>query len=471
MLLRTLTQRALASPLIMAWGFYLAHAVTYLSLTMMVVTELSASEQVVWFAFASINTILTIGEFGFGPVVSRLVSYVNAGATRLDANTADTPLVGEKDTVDWPLMERLYSTLAAIYFVLSVASMVILLSFGSYVVTAPIAALGATQGGAWNAWWVVCASSYFAVLGRRYQAVLTGLGFVVVVYRWNAIFSLVTLAVVVGVFYFDGGLAEFVYASQFFHVLAFFRNRYLLHRVVLGGVFGRMTLKPFDKGIFLVAWSPAWRGALGLAGSMGVTQSIALMIANSLSSASAAPYLLALRFISLIDLVSSAPMMTRIPLINQFRVQRRFIELQALVVRTIRLSLVLFLVGTICVYVAVPIALDIAKAQTHFLPGDLWGLMTFVWLVQRHHGLHAHVYSSTNREPFYIPIICTGLFGVLLVYELLDGYGVLAVIVSQGIANAIFLNWWCVKIALQSINLKVSEYFGCLIGFKPIGSR
>ena len=73
--------------------------------------------------------------------------------------------------------------------------------------------------------------------------------------------------------------------------------------------------------------------------------------------------------------------------------------------------------------------------------------------------MHAQIYVTTNKIPFYKTAIISGIFNVLFIYILLPKIGVWAFPSSLGLSNLIINNWWNVKISLESLNEKFSNYF------------
>jgi hypothetical protein len=90
---------------------------------------------------------------------------------------------------------------------------------------------------------------------------------------------------------------------------------------------------------------------------------------------------------------------------------------------------------------------------------NIWVLMMAVWFLERHHAMHAQIYSTTNHIPFYIPICLSGMVNIVLAILLSQRYGIAGFPIAHLVSNAIINNWWNVKISLRSINVNFARFF------------
>ena len=81
--------------------------------------------------------------------------------------------------------------------------------------------------------------------------------------------------------------------------------------------------------------------------------------------------------------------------------------------------------------------------------------MSLVWFIDRNDSMHAQIYSTTNKIPFYITISITGIINILLLFLLIEEYGIWSFVISTAIANLVINNWWNVKISIESLNQNI----------------
>lgn len=446
------------------------HSVTYLATTGLVLSNLSLEEQVVWYAFAAINAFFVICEFGFGPVSARLVSYVRGGVESLSGDiTGLQAKASISNAVNQDLMWQLHDTLARIYLVLAIVGTALISTFGTLAVIGPIRAVEAGPSQIWVAWGAVCASVWFSIFSRKYQAFIIGFGHIQTLYLWNSIFTAVTAALLGLVYLFDGGLLAIVCTGQSFHLLSFLRNRYLFRKLRSEEFSdGNSAKRGFQNDIFYFAWAPAWRGFVGIFGSAGVLQILSLIVATYIPAAAAAPYLLAVRFMALIDMFSNAPLQARTPILNEYRIKGKSKELSLATVNLVRLTILLMVLAGPITHLGVTYGLALFGFEAEFVPAGIWGLMLFFAVLNRHHSIHAHIYSTTNEEPFYRPIIFTGVTSLALTLYLVGSMGTTGVILASGLSNMMIMNWWCVTKSLSTLGLTPKQYLQRVL---PIGAK
>ena len=429
-------------------------------MTGLVLKNLSLQEQLVWYAFAAINAFFVICEFGFGPVSVRLVSYVRGGAESLQGNISAIQASASNSTqANLDLMWQLYDTLSRVYLILAIVGILLISSFGTLAVSSPIRMIEGDQSYIWLAWAIVCLSFWFSIFSRKYQAFIIGLGHLQTLYLWNAIFTVFTAVLLAVVYYFDGGLLAIVCAGQSFHMLSCLRNRYLLRKVKSNEFSdGKKAVRGFRKNIFYFAWAPAWRGFAGIFGSAGVLQILSLIVATYIPAASAAPYLLAARFMALIDMFSNAPLQAKTPMLNQLRIRADIIKLSSATISLVQVTVILMILGGLLTFYGVTLSLALFNFSADFVGPGLWSLMLFFAVLNRHHSIHAHVYSTTNKEPFYKPIIFTGITNLALAYYLVRIQGTTGVVLAYGVSNMLIMNWWCVLKSINSIGMSPFQY-------------
>jgi len=127
--------------------------------------------------------------------------------------------------------------------------------------------------------------------------------------------------------------------------------------------------------------------------------------------------------------------------------------------RAIRLSLFTFVLGTSTFGLFMDFILPYINENVSFIQIELWIIMTFVWYLERHHGMHAQIYSTTNHIPFYIPISITGAINLLIIFFLIEPIGVWVFPVAHGISNLLINNWWNVYLSLKSLNTNFKSFF------------
>jgi len=84
--------------------------------------------------------------------------------------------------------------------------------------------------------------------------------------------------------------------------------------------------------------------------------------------------------------------------------------------------------------------------------------LVLILFLERHHGLHMHIYSTQNKEPWYKFSLFTGVLYLSLLLILKPTSAIDAILIL-GLSNLILNNWLPVKMSLQSMGYSINEYF------------
>ena len=117
-------------------------------------------------------------------------------------------------------------------------------------------------------------------------------------------------------------------------------------------------------------------------------------------------------------------------------------------------ALLVFLTGAAIIGFGADFILKVIHSNVGFIAPQMWSFMVLIWFLERHHAMHAQIYSTTNHIPFYIPICISGILNLALSILLVEKHGILAFLWAHFISNAMINNWWNVKISLQSIGVR-----------------
>jgi len=441
------------------WGNYLARFFTWILIIPLVLTRFSTEEVAVWFLFATIVNLGNLADLGFSPTFIRLTAYVMAGATSLNDFRDSAKNRGSGET-NWRLMEDLYANIKLVYVILCIIALLLLGIGGTLALKKQISTIP-NNDLIWIAWAVICFSTIISFYGRVYNNLLQGMNFVALVNRWNAILGILSILSSFFVLLLNGGILGLVIAIQFWKIMEVLRNYIFLMRVAEKRFVAYKGMR-YNQNVFAATWSPVWRTAIGITGSTGVVQASGVIYAQFSDAASLASYLLALRLMTQVSLFSQAPFYSKIPIFCRLRAEGKLKELAISTGKAMRNALLVFLLGTSVIGFGADLILKVIHSNAGFITPQMWSFMVFVWLLERHHAMHAQIYGTTNHIPFYIPICISGLFNLALSIVLVGKYGIWAFLWAHFISNAMINNWWNVKISLKSIKVKfftwVKEY-------------
>lgn len=181
-----------------------------------------------------------------------------------------------------------------------------------------------------------------------------------------------------------------------------------------------------------------------------------------------AAYLFSLKMMSAIVQFSKAPFYSKIPIYSMLRARGDLDELGNRTALGVQYSLYTFAILSFVLIGFGNGLLSAIESNTNLLETEILVLMALVFFLERHHGMHAQIYSTTNHIPFYIPIIISGILNIILLVISLPRIGVWAFPISLGLSNLVINNWWNVKISVKSLETSFLKYARKSIVFPTI---
>jgi hypothetical protein len=93
-------------------------------------------------------------------------------------------------------------------------------------------------------------------------------------------------------------------------------------------------------------------------------------------------------------------------------------------------------------------------------------LIALLWFcfLEMHHAQHAQIVLTENRNPFVIPALVSGGSVVGLSLLLTPHLGIWGMLLSFGITQMAFNNWWTVLRGLKGLGISPRTYFNMLLG-------
>lgn len=445
-----------SSPTVTTWGSFAIASLKHLILLPLLLNRFSEGEIALWLLFSTFIAFSHHLDLGFYSSFSRLVSYVMGGATTLRGHTVR----GQSKTTEgpnWDLMEKLHGSIGTIFLFIGAIALLLLGSIGSLSVARTIS-YGGDRPDLWCAWAVLVVSLAISIYGKRYRTVLHGMNEIPLLNRWNMLFNGLGVIFGASVILIFNSFLILVTTVQLFMVLAVFRDRYLLRQKVADRRFLAYPSLHWDRETIRAAWSPTWRTGIGIMASTGIVESTGVIYAQVARPELLVSYLLALRVMSVISNVSKAPFYSKLPVYARLRAEGKLDQLAGLTRRTMAYALYIFILGTAVIGLSADHLLLLIRSNATFVPLLFWLLMSNIWFLERHHAMHAQVYSTTNHIPFYIPISISGAINIALILLFIEPMQYWIFPMAHGISNLIINNWWNVKISLKSLNTGALSY-------------
>lgn len=444
------------SPTFMTWGNMLSSSGKLLILTPLILVKYSVDEVAFWYLLLTINSFVVVVDFGFYPTFSRVISFVYNGLDKITDITDKTKVVNNGKPA-WAFMQRIYGTINVTYFTLTFL-VVIFVTLFSYNSIDTVISRTNDQFYLWSSYFLFILSVVLSFFARRSDTIIIGTNHVALINRWNILNNLANSLLSILIVYLGYGVYWLAVNQLVFSILLLIRN-YYLEINICGGVFKKFKMFQFESEIFHWVWSPTWKSGVLILASTGLTQVTGFVYTSMSSAAELASYLITLKLVTTISQFSQAPFYSKLPVFTGLRVKNEVSILRLNTMKAIQNSLFTFVLGITFLIFLGPFLLDFIGTNTKLESPYFIIIMAFVWFFERHHAMHAQIYVTTNKIPFYKTAIISGIVNICLMFFLVPRIGVWGFPISLGVSNLLINNWWNVKISLTSLNVNFVPYF------------
>lgn len=400
----------------MTWMGLFSRMASLLVVLPFVLRQFSEGDVSLYFLLFSAIAFQTMFASGLVSSFSRYVSYALAGANLEDLKGGLFYSGGVSgNVVSKEVIGLLRGTMRRVFLVSALVAFFSISLIGSVLLWKPIQfSSNATES--WMAWAVILFVSPVSFYGMRFNAFLQGADEIALEQRWAAIFGILATVTSVLILMMKGGLFELIAANQFWLLVSYFRNRYLEKRIADRIGYSKETDR-FDGALFMSLWPQTWRSIFGILILNGIVHASGFLYAQFIEPVKLAGYLLAVRLVTAISILSRPPFYSKIPVFNRLRAEGDIAELKRLAYRTMNISHILYLLGVICVALLGGWFLEVINSNTAFPEILLWSLLSLSFFLERFGAMHLQIYSTTNHIVWHTATGVSG--GIALVLTLL----------------------------------------------------
>lgn len=418
----------------------------------LVLRHLSSEDLGIWYVFIAVSNLIALLDMGFTTTITRAAGYSWAGASTLAPHGLGKISQQEPNL---QLLSQLVSTSQRFYQFLALAVLVGLGLFGTvyiWMLSRSLPHFNAII----IAWAIFVIGNAVATLGSLWPAMLTGidrvkeaqkiqLGSILLNYAINIILLISGFGIFGPVL---GRLAEGIATRHFGKVKFFHATKWK-----------RSPDSFFSTDIFSNIWPMAWRSGIVSIGTFLILNANTLIISSSLGLEEAASYGLTAQLIGVLLSLSSVWVTVSLPRLNQLRATNSQSSVINLFIRQHRLSLLTFLAGAIVLLVGGVSLLKLINAQTALLSTPYLSVLLLINFLELNHGAHGSLVLTENKNPFVFPSLLTGIANLFLGIILVAHLGIWGIILSQGLVQLAFNNWWPILRAANGVGLRPTDYF------------
>jgi O-antigen/teichoic acid export membrane protein len=422
-----------------------------------VLRKLSADQYGVWVVFGTIGGLAVLLDLGFEVMITRMASYAWGGATKFlafgihqaDADQASRP-------PNRPLLQDLIATLRAYYFYAGLGVLTLLVVVGGlwiWVITRQLDDAASLR----LAWLVFAAGCWLNFIIGRWPALLTGINAVREAQVATIISLLIYYVVVTAGLLAGLGIWALVAGSVVMGFVArHLGKRFFKERAQLPGGLPRAH---FHREIFRAIWPNAWRAGMVSIGSYLTVYGNTLVCSAFLGLKTTAEYGLSFQLVNLLFGLCNVWFSVKLPLINVLRQQGRREEIAELFARRMRLSLVSYVAGMLVIIFVAPPALHWLGSKTPLIETAQLAALAFIRLLELHQSLYATLVQTENYNPFVRPSLIFGTAIVVVSVIATPYWGLWGLLLSMGLVQLLFNDWWPVLRGLRGLGVKPGAFF------------
>jgi len=430
----------------MTWGSFVTRSLALVVVLPLILARLTTEEIALWYLFCTFIGLQLLADVGFSSTFSRVIAYGMGGLGVSDLK--DLRVIKQSTNLrepNWETIQKICCTMQAVYLRLTVISIVLLATLGTWSLVKPILAISDVTSG-WLSWCVILFVSSFTLIGNTYNSYLQGVNQIALLRRWESLTSLGAIATSFIVLLLNGGLLGLVIANQGWLVINILRNRWLCSKIE-NGRFQQFTDKKVDPIVFEAVWSSAWRSGVGVFMTYGLVQISGVIYAQFGIPSQVASYLLALRLMQMVSQFSQAPFYSKLPLLVKLRSEGNLKDQINIAKRGMLLAYWTYVVGFIALAVLATPLLRLIGSNAEFVDPLMWSFMGLSMFAERYGAMHIQLYSTTNHIIWHIVTVISGLIYLVVSLALFNKIGVYAFPVGT---LAGYLGFYCWYSAMHS---------------------
>jgi len=418
----------------------------------LLLTRLSTADLAVWWVFCALGNFANLADFGFGQVISRVYSYLWAGAEDFDAEGLRPP--PQRREPNLPRIRALSETIRSFYLYLSLGASVILAIVGTLVLLKPSAAV-ADHRLVWIAWAGYLLTIAYNLGASRWLLACQGLGRVREMqasYLWSGLAYVAAAAMLLLA---GWGLLALVVANLLRAVIIREYCRIVYYAAVPKDA--DCALRP-DKDIIRRLWPNASKFGVVLIGSFFLANGSVLISSHFLGEQITASFGLTAQIGVFLTGFASLWLSVKWPQLTMLRTHGRLEEMSILFARRLALTMGTFLLLAAIVVVAGNQLLEWKGTHTQLLSTPALIFYFSYLAIQLFYVQFGTLAFTENVVPFFKIAIFTGLGMLGLSLIMTRAFGLWGMLVAPLIAECVYSGWFTVRRGFRGQSLKPAEF-------------
>jgi O-antigen/teichoic acid export membrane protein len=458
-------KRLVNSAVFWSWIFNFLRLASGIILLPLVLHKLSTADLGMYYVLLSLAALSALVDFGFGETIGRFTTYAMGGAREIQAQGLPQP--GDGESPNYTLLWELLATTRRIYRFLTLAVLVIVGIWGTYMVELRIhetSSVLITR----LAWGATLAGTVFDIYANWWCVYLRSMNEVVAAARISVLVMVVRLAMAAGLLCAGAGLLSLPIAT----VLSDGLQRWLARSRCLALLKNHPPPGKIEvKKIFKLIWPNTWRvGVLLFSGYLTLNANTAICL-SALGLAANAKYGLSLQLMNIAASMAAVWIAVKRPLLGQILARHDLASVRQIFWPRFWLQNLTFLVLAAGVVLCGSMLLNWVGGGKEILPmGWLAVLMLYTFLSLQYTTWSTLMATGNNLAPLVWPTVATSvlslILSLLLVHFTTLGLG--ALVLGPLLAGGLFNFWYWPAYAARGIGTTLFHFIFLGPKSKPV---
>ncbi|MDX1951809.1 MAG: hypothetical protein SFY81_06470 [Verrucomicrobiota bacterium] len=411
------------------------------------------------YVFFTYSYLVWIVDGAFSVTIGRMASYAMSGAKTLQGlGMAEVAAGGEPN---YPLLYQLLKTTRQIYFLMSLAVLILLGTLGTQQVSLSVMETSDPVK-TWSAWWLLLLATPLDLHSASYNVFLRGMNRVLIAAKISTVVYGMRLVLSCVLLLAGEGLKSVPIATLITSVLQFVLNRYYCREA--------LPLQKIsdgqEKSLLKVVWPTSWRVGLQLFSTYFLNVSLISIVSRYFGLEAAGQYGLSVQIlIGIAQGVSAVWTAVKWPLVGQYRARNDLASMRRVLWPRFWLQTGTMVFSLGFAIVLGPVLLEWINPNKKMLPGEWLFLLGCFSLLDLNFSFWTVLLSLENRIPSLWPTVITNLcsFVLALLFVEFSQWGLLSIILAPLISGSLFNYWYFTWRGARSLG---TTWFEFLLGRK-----
>lgn len=408
---------------------------------------LSSAELGLYYTFLGITSVVALFDCGFAHATIRNAAYAMGGAKEFQASgVAEAAGSGEPN---WRLLRQLIAAVQIWYRIVGSLLAVLLLVVGTWFLVPIIRDAGLPSSNI-RCWWLFAIAISYSFFTTYWTDILYGIGSVKSVTIIQISSQLFSIGLLVTGLLSGWGLWSYGISTLV---------GYLIIRIVSQRVLRRDAKPAFESlvstsernQVLARLWPMAWRQGVVMIGAYLTLRSNTLICSAKLGLDETASYGLSVHLLTVIYQIAVVPLNLKMPLFSRLRVDKNYAQIYHIFAWRLYIGLALAAVVVAGLSVWGNAILSILGTKTGLLSPPIFLLLGAILWLEQHHTLYTSLVLTENQNPFVWPAILSGLAIVTFSWLVVGTWGLLGIILVQGLVQLSWNNWFPVVRGVRGV--------------------